>query len=159
MARVSSSASDGAVQLSPAHRDSSHGVAIAEKVLREWRNRTRTVAPPARSREASADEQENIPARGETPVSPRTWSHRDSTVARSVSRASVSELDSPRAEVSAPSPIHVIDRRRSARYEVDGGVRLAGGRVGEVVMDDLDRESTVGGSTFPPPYSSHFGGR
>ena len=136
---------------------------MAEKVLQEMRNRNRdrdrAIAPTARPREASTDEQENIPARGETPVSPRTWSHRDSTVARSVSRASVSELDSPRAEVSAPSPIHVIDRRRSARYEVDGGVRLAGGRVGEVVMDDLDRESTVGGSTFPPPYSSHFGGR
>ena len=136
---------------------------MAEKVLQEMRNRNRdrdrAIAPTARPREASTDEQENIPARGETPVSPRTRSHRDSTVALSDRGTSVFELESPRVEISVPSLVHAVERRRSPRYEVDGGVRLAGGRVGEVLADDLDQDSTVGGSTFPPPYSSHFGGR
>ena len=50
-----------------------------------------------------------------------------------------------------------IEHRRAPRHETDGGVRLAGGRVGEDLVDDFDQRSTSDGSTLPPPYSSHFG--
>ena len=72
---------------------------MAEKVLREWRNRTRTVAPPAQPREGSANEQENIRARVETPASSRTRSNRDNTVSLSDSGASISELESHARDV------------------------------------------------------------
>ncbi len=49
---------------------------------------------------------------------------------------------------------------RGSRHETDGGVRLAGGRAGEVppVADDSDSDqhSTSDGSSLPPPYSPHF---
>ncbi|PIL28572.1 hypothetical protein GSI_08613 [Ganoderma sinense ZZ0214-1] len=46
---------------------------------------------------------------------------------------------------------------RDLRHEMDGGRRLAGGRPGEPVTDDLDHDAMSEGSTLPPPYSSHFG--
>ncbi|KAM5545088.1 hypothetical protein V8D89_001199 [Ganoderma adspersum] len=163
VARVSSSASDGAVQPPQPGRASSNGVVMAEKVLREMRNRTwdrdRAVAPPAPPREASTDTRESNRCRIEIPVSSRTPSNSDRTVALFDSGANTDESERPIVETLVPSPIYVVERLRSRRYEVDGGVRLAGGRVGEVLADDLDRDSTAGGSTFPPPYSSYFGGR
>ncbi|KAM5546325.1 hypothetical protein V8D89_000451, partial [Ganoderma adspersum] len=50
-----------------------------------------------------------------------------------------------------------IGRHRDPRHEMDGGVRLAGGRLGEVAVDDLDQDGMSESSTLPPPYSSHFG--
>ena len=56
---------------------------------------------------------------------------------------------------------HAAENRGGAPYETDGGVRLAGGRVGEVGRtEDFDQRSLmlpVDGSTLPPPYSSDFG--
>ena len=51
-----------------------------------------------------------------------------------------------------------VEHRRNPRHETDGGVRLAGGRLGEVDADELDQDgmSESEGSTLPPPYSSHF---
>ena len=43
------------------------------------------------------------------------------------------------------------------RYETDGGVRIAGGRVGyTVAVRDSNRFSTSEGSTLPPPYASQY---
>ena len=47
--------------------------------------------------------------------------------------------------------------RRGPRYETDGGVRLAGGRMGETIAEDFDQYSVSEGSTLPPPYSSASG--
>ena len=60
--------------------------------------------------------------------------------------------------VEAPaSSVNRVEQRRGARHETDGGVRIAGGRVGEAVGLDTDQFSTSKSSTLPPPYSSHFG--
>ena len=40
------------------------------------------------------------------------------------------------------------------RYAADGGIRLAGGRLGEAVLEDSDITSEVSVSTMPPPYLS-----
>ena len=65
--------------------------------------------------------------------------------------------DSPVVEASVPSG-HGVEQRRLRRYETDGGVRMAGGRAGEVVAVEDDRYTLRSeGSTLPPPYSSHFG--
>ena len=59
--------------------------------------------------------------------------------------------------------IYGIEGHGDIRRETDGGVRLAGGMVREVLArsDDFDREqdsiSGSEGSTLPPPYSSQFG--
>ncbi|KAM5546283.1 hypothetical protein V8D89_000409 [Ganoderma adspersum] len=163
VARVSSSASDGAVQPPQPRRASSNGVVMAEKVLREMRNRTwdrdRAVAPPSPPRGASTDARESNRCRVEIPVSSRTPRNSDRTAAPSDSGASTDDSESPIVGTPVPPPIYIVERRRSQRYEVDGGVRLAGGRVGEVLVDDLVQGSTADGSTLPPPYSSHFGGR
>ena len=52
-----------------------------------------------------------------------------------------------------------MEYRRGLRHETDGGVRLAGGRVGEpeVAANNIDQHSAWDGSTLPLPYSSHFG--
>ena len=52
-----------------------------------------------------------------------------------------------------------VKYRRDLRHETDGGMRLAGGRVGEpeVAADNIDQHSAWDGSTLPLPYSSHFG--
>lgn len=50
-----------------------------------------------------------------------------------------------------------IEHRQVPLHEADGGVRLAGGRVGEDLAGDFDQRSASDGSTLPPPYSSHFG--
>lgn len=45
-------------------------------------------------------------------------------------------------------------------YDTDGGVRLAGGRPGEVSVEGPGQRNAArisDGSTLPPPYSSHFG--
>ena len=112
---------DGDAQMPHPRRESNSRVVMAEKVLRELRNRNfnRTIAPSSRAR---------------TDV-----------------------LENPRAEDPVPPSVQVVERCESPRYEVDGGVRLAGGRVGEVPPDDLDELDTVNGSTLPPPYSSHYG--
>lgn len=53
--------------------------------------------------------------------------------------------------------------RRGVRQAEDGGIRLAGGRPGEVAADECDQdslrtsESDRSGSTLPPPYASHYG--
>ena len=58
---------------------------------------------------------------------------------------------------------YAIEGHRDIWRETDGGVRLAGGMVREVLggSDDFDREqdsiSWSEGSTLPPPYSSQFG--
>ena len=121
MAQVASSAVDGDAQMPHPRRESNSRVVMAEKVLRELRNRNfnRTVAPSSRAR---TDVPEN-----------------------------------PGAEDPVPPSIQAAERCESLCYEVDGGVRLAGGRVGEVLADDLDGHDTVNGLTLPPPYSSHYG--
>ena len=44
---------------------------------------------------------------------------------------------------------------RRVRYEEDGGVRLAGGDVGQDGVDDDDEQTETGTTvTLPPPYSS-----
>ena len=43
------------------------------------------------------------------------------------------------------------------RRETDGGVRLAGGRAGEVTAEEFDRNRMSEGSTLPPEYCSEFG--
>lgn len=48
------------------------------------------------------------------------------------------------------------DQRRRVRRAMDGGVRMAGGRIGERVADDFDQYSMSDGSILPPSYSSHF---
>ncbi|KAM5545285.1 hypothetical protein V8D89_001396 [Ganoderma adspersum] len=50
-----------------------------------------------------------------------------------------------------------VEHPRSYRYEADGGVRLAGGRPGEVVPDIIDGFRISDELTLPPLYSSHFG--
>ena len=48
-----------------------------------------------------------------------------------------------------------IRRSRRVRYEEDGGVRLAGGEVGQDGVDDDDEHTETGTTvTLPPPYSS-----
>ena len=61
-------------------------------------------------------------------------------------------------EAAVPSS-HGVEQSRAPRYETDGGVRVAGGRVGEAAAPvDSDRYTLRSeGSTLPPPYSSHFG--
>ena len=46
---------------------------------------------------------------------------------------------------------------RTRRQETDGGVRLAGGRLGEAPIDDQHDASDSEGSTLPPAYSSDYG--
>ena len=105
------------VQYPQPYRESINGVLIADKLLRELRNRT--AAPSSRER---ANEGENTEA--EVPV----------------------------------FFVPVVEHERSSqRQEMDGEVRLAGGRVGEVAVNGLDQYSTSDLSTLPPPYSSHFG--
>ena len=58
-----------------------------------------------------------------------------------------------RSHISCPH----AERPRSYRYETNGGVRLAGGRPGEVVSNIIEGYSNSDESTLPPPYSSHFG--
>ncbi|TBU43272.1 hypothetical protein BD309DRAFT_961081 [Dichomitus squalens] len=50
-----------------------------------------------------------------------------------------------------------VARARVQWHATDGGVRLAGGRLDEEAVDDVDQESMCEGSILPPPYSSHFG--
>ena len=51
-----------------------------------------------------------------------------------------------------------VEQRRGPRHEADRGVRIAGGRVGEVIAADSDQFSTSEGSTLPLAYWPHFGG-
>lgn len=67
-------------------------------------------------------------------------------------------------DIASENPVSTRDksrRIRGARYDTDGGVRLAGGRLEEAMVDELaDQRSNAShsdGSTLPPPYSSHFG--
>ena len=53
---------------------------------------------------------------------------------------------------------HRVEQRRGPRHEADGGVGIAGGRVGEVIAADSDQFSTSEGSTLPLAYWPHFGG-
>ena len=71
--------------------------------------------------------------------------------------AVVSGLGRAHAQVNDRPSGPWIERRRDSRHETDGGVRLAGGRAGEAIADDIDQNSVSDGSTLPPPYSSHFG--
>lgn len=64
------------------------------------------------------------------------------------------EMDTAVAEEGVSSE-RGVENNRGLRYETDGGVRLAGGRVGEVATEECDSMSE--GSTLPPPYSSDFG--
>ena len=54
------------------------------------------------------------------------------------------------------TPTHGLDHRCNPRYETDGGVRLAGGRPREAVVDELDGVILREVPTLPPPYSSTF---
>ena len=52
-----------------------------------------------------------------------------------------------------------VVQRSGRRYEMDGGVRIAGGpvRMGDTVaVADSNRFSTSEGSTLPPPYASQY---
>lgn len=105
------------VQYPQPYRESINGVLIADKLLRELRNRT--AAPSSRER---ASEGENA------------------------------EVGVPMSFVPA-----VGHERLSQQREMDGGVRIAGGRAREIVANGLDQYSTSDLSTLPPPYSSRFG--
>ena len=65
-------------------------------------------------------------------------------------------LEDSLVEAAIPSS-YGVEQSSVPRYEADGGVRMVGGRVGEVVAVNSDQLSTSEGSTLPPPYSSHFG--
>ena len=58
--------------------------------------------------------------------------------------------DDVQGTTGLPSAIH----ERRMRYAADGGVRLAGGRLGEEILEDSDITSEVSTSTMPPPYLS-----
>ena len=76
---------------------------------------------------------------------------------RIVPTSPVRRLEDSPVEASVPSG-RGVEQRRAPRYETDGGVRVAGGRAGEVVAVEDDRYTLRSeGSTLPPPYSSHFG--
>ena len=52
-------------------------------------------------------------------------------------------------------PMEEVRSSRRVRYEEDGGVRLAGGDVGQDGVDDDDEQTETGTTvTLPPPYSS-----
>ncbi len=72
------------------------------------------------------------------------------------SDATANRLENATVEMSIFSGHGVESRRVTViRHETDGGVRLAGGRAGEVVEDSFDRYSAVV-SILPPPYSPQF---
>ncbi|KAI0635756.1 hypothetical protein C8Q77DRAFT_1155520 [Trametes polyzona] len=48
-----------------------------------------------------------------------------------------------------------LPQRRAPRFEMDGGVRLAGGALDEEVPDDIDALSDAT-TTLPPPYSRFY---
>ena len=64
--------------------------------------------------------------------------------------------DSPVEAITSSS--HGVEQRTVSRYETDGGVTVAGGRVGEVVTVEYRRYTLMSeDSTLPPPYSSQCG--
>ncbi|KAM5541314.1 hypothetical protein V8D89_004868 [Ganoderma adspersum] len=78
----------------------------------------------------------------------------------SATTGGINEQAAGALDVSIPPGHGPAENRRAPRYETDGGVRLAGGRAGEVAMDNCDRDeqnTSEGGYTLPPPYSSDFG--
>ena len=102
-------------------------------------------------------------AQAETTTRKRIAATTNISVLTMTGGGNTSEHRRPEAE-EAPAegvPISIsqgIGGHRYRRQEMDGGMSLEGGRLGETLMDVFDRDSTVSeGSTLPPPYSSDFG--
>ncbi|TBU47697.1 hypothetical protein BD309DRAFT_434026 [Dichomitus squalens] len=60
--------------------------------------------------------------------------------------------NSPATGGRTPDDRGLEHRERTRRHDTDGAVRLAGGRVGDDLGQDIDTRSDSVGSTLPPPY-------
>ena len=78
---------------------------------------------------------------------------------RVVPTSPVHRLEDSPVEATGIPFTYGVEQPRDSRYEMDGGVRVAEGRVGDsgVAVDYAQHTLISEGSTLPPPYSSHVG--